>query len=213
MKLLVVALAGVSLAGCANSLSQQALGPNAIEVQPTNGNILTPGIYRVVNGSIRPSKVCSDDFDQNKALKINTSTVQSDSTISDDSPGKHASFTLPFGGLLIFGGGSGTVAPVTDTNTVEKYKVTQINQDLGSSTADYMIKNVGSNCRQNYLNGDLLFVDADARAVKYTRVRTGGPSGSVTSGFGNANYTPLQQTTVYNDVTFGVRGEARSIPK
>lgn len=215
----VLAALGTTITGCtAPKIAEKALGSGAINVAPVlHTKIVAPGIYKILkdDGGVKLSPICTKDVSQQKALKALAPThLQSDATIEDDNPYRGLTITIPKVGV---GAGSvgGTLTPQITLRRAVKYKVSTITEDYTGNFADYMIKNVASNCRNNYLQGDLLFVRSTAEAEKLFKVTSGGAK--IAGEFGPITWVYDQTTEkvdyVGPNMVFGVTGERRNISR
>lgn len=190
-----VSIASLLLGGCTYA-AKQVLGENAIPINPTKAQRLEAAkVFRVKKDGTT-YEICKPDR-KNRAIKaITIETVEdSDEVVTDKISGENISFTFP---------GIPTLRMPYYKTQVNGYVHKQAAWPGDDDFYTYFRKSVGDNCRELIDGGNVLIVEAEARAKKSSQIFKG-PIDGVAIGPGQIQGLGSEHTIrAPNNVTFGV---------
>lgn len=189
-----------------SSVAQQAMpGPNVAGIDIGYRNRLrAPGIYAVRDGMI-VAELCKNDIDLQTALiDMPRDKYTSGDTLIDQTIGENITVSLP---------GIGSLRKPYSKAKVVGFTRTRATSPDNTDSVDYVLANVGEECRHNVLpkNTPYVVVTAEARADKAYTVQRGAVEADFTFWLFRAGVSnPEVVSGPISDVTFAISG--REIP-
>lgn len=172
------------------------MGDRAIPINPTKAQHLEAGkVFRVKKDGTM-YEICKADLN-NRAVKAISVKVLEDSNdvVTDKVFGENVTFSFP---------GIPTLRMPYYKTQVNGYLFTQASSPTDDDFYSYFRKSVGENCRKLIDDGNVLIVEAEARAKKSSQLFKG-PIDHLALGTGQIEGIGAEQAVrAPNNVTFGV---------
>lgn len=190
----VVSVASVLLSGCTYA-AKQVLGDEAVPVNTTKAQRLEAAkVFRVrKDGTMY--EICKADLNNRAVQAIDVETVEdSDEVVTDKIAGEDITVSIP--------GASTFQMPYYKTQ-VNGYVHKKATSPTDDDFYTYFRKSVGKNCRKLIDGGNVVIVQAEARAKKSSQIYKGpvksiGIGGATVEGIGKEH-----SVRAPNNVTFG----------